>query len=106
MPLMTLKRSARTFPIAALPWTRRPHGSGPRAIRKVASSAKKLRIRSTSRLLKAALISISRSMLGPVAVEVVVMGPTLPAPGPPVKWGGIIRACHCPPPARSRLVTC
>jgi len=32
-----LEAVGRTFPIAALPWTRRPHGSGPRAIRNVAS---------------------------------------------------------------------
>src|SRR5712691_7890723 len=90
MSLITLKRSARTFPMAALPRTRRPFGSGPRAMRNVASSSKKLRILSTSRALKAALMSRSRSMLGPAAVVVmawvtpVVWG--MPSPGPKRLW--------------------
>src|SRR5499433_1042544 len=70
MSLMTLKRSASTLRMAALPCTRRPVGSGPRAMRKVASSSKKLMMRSTSRALKAALILSSSSMLGPADVSI------------------------------------
>src|SRR6266536_5785934 len=36
MSVMTLKRSASTCRTAALPWTRRPSASGPRAMKKVA----------------------------------------------------------------------
>src|SRR5215831_8784410 len=70
MSLMTLKRSASTLRMAALPCTRRPVGSGPRAMRKVASSSKKLMMLSTSRALKAALILSSSSMLGPADVSI------------------------------------
>src|SRR5262245_53514411 len=75
MSRMTLNRSARTLRTAALPCTRRPSGSGPRAIRKVQSSAKNSMMRSTSRWLTAALMAASSAGVGP-AVAVVM---TLPA---------------------------
>src|SRR5262249_38131333 len=92
MSLMTLKRSASTFRIAALPWTRRPHGSGPRAMRKVASSSKKLMMRSTSRALNAALTSRSSSMLGPADVSSMTDLP------PHLRWAARMRptATLCP----------
>ena len=57
--------------IASLPWTRRPQGSGPRAMKKVASSAKKVAMRSGSRALNASLICCMSSIVGPAAVAVV-----------------------------------
>src|SRR5262249_45396731 len=75
MSRMTLKRSARTLRTAALPCTRRPSGSGPRAIRKGQASAKNSMMRSTSRLLNAALMAASRAAVGPVAVAVVMALP-------------------------------
>src|SRR5688572_23508748 len=86
MSLMTLNRSARTFRMAALPWTRRLSASGPRAIRKVASSARDDMIRSTSRLWKAALISFLGAGVGPV-VMASVLRPTLYRIAA-VPWGG------------------
>ena len=59
--------------MAALPRTRRPSASGPRAIRKVASSAKSVMMRSRSRLLNAALISFISAGVGPPATVCVVM---------------------------------
>src|SRR5262245_23526317 len=74
--VMTRKRSASTLRTAPWPCTRRPSGSGPRAIRKVQSSAKNSMMRSTSRLLNAALMSARSAGVGPAAVAVVM---TLPA---------------------------
>src|SRR5262245_2731221 len=65
---MTLKRSARTRRTASLPRTRRPSASGPRAMRNVQSSAKKVRIRSTSLLLNAALMSFIKAGVGEVSM--------------------------------------
>src|SRR5262249_52219056 len=65
---MTRNRSPSTFLTAALPCTRRPSGSGPRAIRNVQSSAKNDMIRSTSRLLKASLIRFMSAGVGPVVI--------------------------------------
>src|SRR5690242_1067799 len=73
MSVMTLKRSASTFRIAALPRTRRPSGSGPRAIKKVASSAKNVMMRSTSRVLNASLIAFISVGVGPPAIVCVVI---------------------------------
>src|SRR5262245_59609989 len=73
MSLMTLNRSASTFRMAALPRTRRPSGSGPRAMRNVASSAKNVMMRSTSRLLNAALMSFMSAGVGPPAMVCVVI---------------------------------
>src|SRR5262250_2920612 len=92
MSLMTLKRSASTLRMAALPRTRRPSASGPRAIRNVASSEKNVMMRSTSRLLNAALISFMSVGVGPPAMVCVVIDTLLPnsrphrmhrRPGPP-----------------------
>src|SRR6266850_6963215 len=75
MSVMTRKRSPSTFLTATLPCTRRPSGSGPRAIRNVQSSAKNDMIRSTSRLLKASLICFMSAGVGPV---VIVISPRSP----------------------------
>src|SRR5882724_3859698 len=75
LSVMTRKRSPSTFLTAALPCTRRPSGSGPRAIRNVQSSAKNDMIRSTSRLLKASLICFMSAGVGPV---VIVISPRSP----------------------------
>src|SRR5262249_11942054 len=78
MSVMTLNRSASTLRMAALPWTRRPSGSGPRAMRNVASSAKNVMMRSTSRLLNAALISFMSAGVGPPAMVCVVIEASSP----------------------------
>src|SRR5207244_196851 len=57
-----------TFLTAALPCTRRPSASRPRAIRNVQSSAKNDMIRLTSRLLKASLICFMSAGVGPVVI--------------------------------------
>src|SRR5215470_1797451 len=68
MSVMTWNRSPSTFLTAALPCTRRPSGSGPRAIRNVQSSAKNDMMRSTSRLLNASLICFMSAGVGPVVI--------------------------------------